>query len=190
MSLSLTNLPELGMEVARLRREKGLTQRQLTDQSGLAQPTLAKLEMGSLSELGSRKLLRLFDLLNPYKATVDHWLWPDAFKNQNTSVVKAKKAIAGYKKASGSANGLAELKVFYCERAAGFSCDVGLADEGYFGALVRMFEQALKTIATLPGDQRPALWARLDAVRQQSHEIGYGVGDNMDALFDARQGDA
>lgn len=144
MSLSLTNLPELGMEVARLRREKGLTQRQLTDQSGLAQPTLAKLEMGSLSELGSRKLLRLFDLLNPYKATVDHWLWPDAFKNQNTSVVKAKKAIAGYKKASGSANGLAELKVFYCERAAGFSCDVGLADEGYFGALVRMFAAGLE----------------------------------------------
>jgi hypothetical protein len=130
------------------------------------------------------------DLLNPYKATVDRWLWPDAFKNQNTSVVKAKKAIAEYKKASGSANGLAELMVFYCERAAGFSCDVGLADEGYFGALVRMFEQALKTIATLPGDQRPALWARLDAVRQQSHEIGYGVGDNMDVLFDARQGDA
>jgi len=63
MSLPLTNLPELGREVARLRREKGLTQRQLSEQSGLAQPTLAKLETGSLSEFGSRKLLRLLEVL-------------------------------------------------------------------------------------------------------------------------------
>lgn len=63
MSLPLTNLPELGMEVARLRREKGLTQRQLSEQSGLTQPTLAKLETGSLSEFGSRKLLRLLEVL-------------------------------------------------------------------------------------------------------------------------------
>lgn len=63
MSLPLTNLPELGMEVARLRREKGLTQRQLSEQSGLAQPTLAKLETGSLNEFGSRKLLRLLEVL-------------------------------------------------------------------------------------------------------------------------------
>lgn len=63
MSLPLTNLPELGLEVARLRREKGLTQRQLSEQSGLAQPTLAKLETGSLSEFGSRKLLRLLEVL-------------------------------------------------------------------------------------------------------------------------------
>ncbi len=73
--------------------------------------------------------------------------------------------------------------VFYCERASGFSCDVGLDDEAYLTALVRMFEQALKTIATLPEAQRPALWARLDVVRDRSHDIGYGVGDDMDALL-------
>ena len=52
-----------------------------------------------------------------------------------------------------------------------------------FEALVRMFEQALKTIATLPEANRPALWERLDAVRQRSHNIGYGVGENMDELL-------
>lgn len=41
------------------------------------------------------------------------------FKNQDTSVAKAMKAIADYKKASTSADGLAELMVFYCERASG-----------------------------------------------------------------------
>jgi hypothetical protein len=97
------------------------------------------------------------DVLEPYKAAVDRWLWPDVFKNQDTSVVKAKKAISDDRKASGTADGLAELMVFYCERASGFSCDVGLDDEAYLSALVRMFEQALKAVAALPETQRAAL---------------------------------
>ncbi len=123
------------------------------------------------------------DVLKPYKAAIDRWLWPDVFKNQDTSVAKAKKAITDYKKASGTADGLAELMVFYCERASGFSCDVGLDDEAYLSALVRMFEQALKAVATLPETQRPALWMRLERVRDRSHDIGYGVGEDMDALL-------
>ena len=123
------------------------------------------------------------DVLKPYKEAIDRWLWPDVFKNQDTSVAKAKKAITDYKKASGTADGLAELMVFYCERASGFSCDVGLDDEAYLSALVRMFEQALKAVATLPKTQRPALWTRLRMVRVRSHDIGYGVGEDMDALL-------
>jgi len=123
------------------------------------------------------------DVLKPYKATIDRWLWPDVFKNQDTSVSKAKKAISDYKKAIGQVEGLAELMVFYCERAAGFSNDVGLQDEGYFDALVRMFEQALKAIQSLPEDARHDLHGRLDAVRRISHNFGYGVGDDMDDLL-------
>ncbi len=123
------------------------------------------------------------DVLKPYKATIDRWLWPDVFKNQDTSVAKAKKAISDYKKAVGQSEGLAELMVFYCERAAGFSNDVGLQDEAWFDALLRMFEQALKSIATLPDARRPAFWVRLDGVRRISHNFGYGVGDGMDDLL-------
>lgn len=130
------------------------------------------------------------DVLKPYKVTLARWLWPDMFKNQDTSVAKAKKAIADYKKAVGRADELAELMVFYCEQASGFSFDVGLQDEGYFDALVRMFEQALKTTDTLPASQRPALMVRLDVVRQRCHNIGFCVGDDMDALFTAHGGDA
>jgi hypothetical protein len=123
------------------------------------------------------------DVLKPYKAAIDRWLWPDVFKNQYTSVSKAKKAISDYKKAIGQPDGLAELMVSYCERAAGFSNEVGLQDEGYFNALVRMFEQALKVIRTLPESDRLELFARLDAVRRTSHNFGYGVGDDMDGLL-------
>jgi hypothetical protein len=119
------------------------------------------------------------DALKPYKATIYRWLWPDAFKNQDTSVAKAKKAIADYKKALGTPAGLAELMVFYCEQASGFASDVGLPDDSFGEALVRMFEQALKIIASLPEDQREAMLVRLDSVCDAGHDIGYGVGDDM-----------
>lgn len=129
------------------------------------------------------------DVLDPYKATIDRWLWPNVFKNQGTSVAKAKKAIADYKKAVGQPERLAELMVFYCERASGFSCEFGLQDEGYFDALVRMFEQALKTITTLQMGQQISLLERLDTVRRISHDVGYGVGDDMDRLLAAHSVD-
>ena len=100
------------------------------------------------------------DVLKPYKLTIDRWLWPDVIKNEPTSVSKAKKAISDYKKAVGQTEGLAELMVFYCERATGFIVDVGLQDENDFDALVQMFEQALKVIAALPDWQRPPFWTR------------------------------
>ena len=104
------------------------------------------------------------DVLEPYKQTIDRWLWPDVLRKQDTSVIKAKQAISNYKKAVGEPAGLAELMVFYCEQAAGFCSDVGNEDEAYFAALVRIFEQALTVTNTLPPNVRGALVARLDRV--------------------------
>jgi hypothetical protein len=123
------------------------------------------------------------DVLEPYKKTIDRWLWPDVFRRQETSVSKAKQAISDYKKAIGDPEGMAELMVFYCERAAGFSKDVSHDDAGYFDALVRMFEQSLKITNTLAGNARRVLLTRLDRVRNISREFGYGVGDEMDVLL-------
>ena len=123
------------------------------------------------------------DVLKPYNETLDRWLWPDVLRNQDTSVLKAKQAISSYRKAVGEPAGVAELMVFYCERAAGFCDDVGYQDASYFDALVRMFEQALKIIAELSPGRREALTARLDRVRVISHNFGYGVGDDMDYLL-------
>jgi hypothetical protein len=123
------------------------------------------------------------DVFKPHKATIARWLWPSARLRQDTSVAKAKKAIEDYKKASGTADGLAELMVFYCEQAAGFSREMGLDDEAYFAALVRMFGQALKSITALLPKQRAALRVRLDAVRAASKNFGYGVADDLDELL-------
>lgn len=123
------------------------------------------------------------DVLEPYKRTIDRWLWPEVFRNQDTSVSKAKQAISDYKKAVGDPEGLTELMVFYCERAAGFCNDIAQQDEGYFDAMVRMFEQGLKSANTLSANGRDGLIARLDRVREISHAFGYGVGDDMDFLL-------
>jgi hypothetical protein len=59
---------------------------------------------------------------------------------------------------------VAELMVFYCEQAAGFCREVSHDDARYFDALVRMFEQALKTTNTLAANVQGGLIARLDCV--------------------------
>ena len=122
------------------------------------------------------------DPLKPYKDAIDRWLWPDVLKNQNYTVAKAKKPIADYRKAVGQPEGLAELTVFYCEQAIGFSNDIGMDDEGYYSALVRMFEQALKHTMALPEAQRSSFLARLDDVRLQGQNVGWGVGEDFNWL--------
>ena len=100
---------------------------------------------------------------------------------QNLS--KAKKPITDYKKASGLPEGMAELTVYYCEQAIGFSNGVGLDDEGNYDALVRMFEQALKTVMALPEARRESFLDRLQDVRASGQGIGWGVGDTFNDLW-------
>jgi hypothetical protein len=97
--------------------------------------------------------------------------------------VRSKQAISSYKKAVGEPAGLAELMVFYCERAAGFCNDVGYQDGGFFNALVGMFDQALTVIGQLPASDGDSFIARVDDVCAISHDFGYGVGEAMDSLL-------
>ncbi len=129
------------------------------------------------------------DVLKPYKQTLERRLFPDVLRNQDVSVTKAKQAISAYRKAIGERAGLAELMVFYCENAAGFCNEFGNDDESYFDALIRMFEQALVVAAQLPAADRDPLMLRLDRVRTISHNLGYGVGDDVDYLLAERAGE-
>ena len=123
------------------------------------------------------------DPLQAYKKAVDRSLWPDVFRRQQTSVSRAKRAITKYKKAFGDPVGLAELLVFYCERAAGFCQDVDHQDTAYLDSLVRTFEQALKASGNLTGKVQNGFLARLDRVRSIGRQLGNGVGEDMDILL-------
>jgi hypothetical protein len=122
------------------------------------------------------------DPLEPYKDVIIRWINPPDLRNP-ISVSKAKKAISDYKKALGQPEGLAELTVFYCEEVFDFLAGCGMDDEGFYDALVRMFEQALKYVLALPKAQQAALLSRLDRVRQLGQSVGWGVGVNFDHFW-------
>ncbi|MGO9171657.1 MAG: hypothetical protein ACLP7P_06795 [Rhodomicrobium sp.] len=123
------------------------------------------------------------DPLAPYKAMISRFVCPDVFKNQSVSVAKAKKAISDYKKAIGYPEGMAELTSFYCEEVLVFLRSCWMEDEGYFLALLRMFEQALKWVMALPEAQQGPFLERLDRVRAEGQKIGWGVGDEMAEIW-------
>ena len=126
------------------------------------------------------RLLLGEDVLKPYKATIDRWLWPDVFKNQDSSVANAKKAISDYKKAIGHPTGIAELSLFYCEEAVGLLSWCGMDDESYYAALVRMFDQAVTAICGLPEAERAQLLERLEHLRSKAGRLGWGLKDAFD----------
>lgn len=76
MQHHLMNLSDLGAEVARLRKSKGWTQKELGAMASMGQSTLARFETGQVAEFGSRKLLRLLEVLGRGLVTVDA---PQAF---------------------------------------------------------------------------------------------------------------
>ena len=120
--------------------------------------------------------------LEPYKSIITQWINPSDYRKPQ-SVAKAKKAISDYKKALGQPEGLAELTVFYCEEVFDFLAGCGMDDEGFYDALVRMFEQALKYVLALPKGQQAAFLGRLDRVRQLGQNVGWGVGDGFDHFW-------
>jgi hypothetical protein len=123
------------------------------------------------------------DPLEPYRKAISRWICPDLMKGQNVSVAKAKKAISDYKKAIGLPQGVAELSIFYCEAALSLSSGCSIDDEGYYAALVRMFEQALTAVERLPASERALLYGRLDPLRAQADSLGWGVKDAFDELW-------
>lgn len=126
------------------------------------------------------------DPLTPFKRVISRWIYPDLMKGQNVSVAKAKKAIADYRKAAGRPEGMAELYIFYCEEAARLVGECGLEDEGYYSALVRMFEQGLTLTTELPAGERDKMLERLDAVRGSLRDIGWGVFDAVNEIWHDR----
>ena len=122
------------------------------------------------------------DPLEPYKNVITQWINPPDYRKPQ-SVAKAKKAISDYKKALGLPEGLAELTVFYCEEVFDFLAGCGMDDEGFYDALVRMFEQALKYVLALPASQQAAFLARLNRVRLLGKNVGWGVGDDFDHFW-------
>jgi len=121
------------------------------------------------------------DSLAVYKKRIHDALFPDW--NKPVRAAEARKAIAEYRKAVGRSEGLLELHVFWCETASGFSMEFGYADEGYFNALLRQYEAALKQLGAVAEPIRRTAISRLKGVRERT-DVGYGVQDEMSWLLE------
>ena len=72
---------------------------------------------------------------------------------------------------------------FYCELAAGFTCDVGMEGDSWFSALIRTFGGALKLADSMESERRAAYVYRLDKVRHVCSDLGWGVGCAVNDLW-------
>ena len=123
------------------------------------------------------------DQLQPFKANISRWISPDLMKGQPISVSKAKKAIADYKKAIGRSDEIAELSIFYCEEAFGFLESYSLEDEGYFAALIRMYERSLEIVSSLAPAERMIYLGRLDKLRSRGRNVGWAIEEGFTNLW-------
>jgi len=104
-------------------------------------------------------------------------------KHQPISVSKAKKAIADYKKAIARPEGMAELSIFYCEKAFGFLESCSMEDESYFAALIRVYGRSLEFVSSLPPAERATYLERLDKLRSRGRNVGWGVEEEFNSLW-------
>ena len=123
------------------------------------------------------------DQLQPFKASISRWISPDLMKGHPISVSKAKKAIAGYKKAIGHQDGMAELSIFYCEEGFGFLESCSIDDEKYFAALIRMYERSLEIASSLPPSERSTYLERLDRLRSRARNVCGVVEEEFNSLW-------
>jgi hypothetical protein len=123
------------------------------------------------------------DVLKPYKTIIERWLWPDVYKHHKYSVSKAKRAISDYKKASGLPEGVAELTGTIVSRLLALARS-RLDDGATTTLLVRMFEQALKTVMALPGRGAELYRPAADVQVSARHGLGcqYAFNDLADGL--------
>lgn len=93
----MNGLPDLGHTLARLRKERGMTQKELAALSGMGQSTLARFETGAVAEFGSRKLLRLLEVLGyelGYVPVQQSFTLDDALAERQHSFASDSKSVA------------------------------------------------------------------------------------------------
>ena len=73
--------------------------------------------------------------------------------------------------------------MLYFGEVFSFLAGCSLDDEGFYDALVRIFEQTLKYVLALPNGQQAAILTRLDRVLQLGKNVGWGVGNDFDRFW-------
>ena len=123
------------------------------------------------------------DPLKPYKKIIDECMYPDVMSNSPIRIQEAKRAISNYSKAIGDQRGEAELMIYFVERGNAFTLDLGDIDEGFYDALVRMYDRAIAKILKLPEEEQNTFQVRMKEIMDSSDGIGWGYHDDLCDLY-------
>ncbi len=103
--------------------------------------------------------------------------------NKPVRLTEARKAVADYRKAIGTPEGMMELQIFFCERAMAFSMEFGFMDDAYANAIATQFAGAAKTLKEVLPPARDEYAARLAAVVDLAGNVGYGLDSELGDLL-------
>jgi len=113
-----------------------------------------------------------------YQRLVADCLWPDPLrKGAKLRIVEAKRAISQYERATGDAEGTAELMLTFVEQGTGFAADLGYGDEDFFASLEGMLSRALDGLQRCTEWFRQSMEPRLIRLSKLASNIGWGYGD-------------
>ena len=118
------------------------------------------------------------DILAPYKMIIKECMYPDIL-NEPVRILRAKRAISDYSRASRDANGEAELLTYFVECGHKFTLDYGDIDEDFYDSLLEVYGRAIKKVITLPDHEQGNLRERLKKIMLSSKGIGWGYHDGL-----------
>ena len=115
-----------------------------------------------------------------YRKIVQHEFYPTrGFGKLRLSV--ARKAVADYKKIAVSAEGVADLMLFYVEMGVRFTNDYGDIEEAFYLNMERMYASALKWIQKHGLEQQ--FEKRCAKVVEDTRGIGWGFHDTLSDTY-------
>jgi hypothetical protein len=116
-----------------------------------------------------------------YRAIVEREFYP-ARGYGGAKLAVARKAVMDYKKIAASAEGVADLMIFYVEMGVRFTNDYGDIGEAFYSSMQSMYASALEWI--VKHDLKPQFEARCAAIVQDSYDSGYGFYDEVSDMFE------
>jgi len=83
--------------------------------------------------------------------------------------------------------GKIELMIFFVECGNKFTLDFGDIDEGFYDALNQMYQRAIRSVLSLPEEQRSEFQERLEKIMTSSSGIGWGYHDMLVELIEIQK---
>ncbi len=115
-----------------------------------------------------------------YRRIVEHEFYPDRGYGKLRLAV-ARKAVTDYKKLAASADGVADLMLFYVETGVRFTNDFGDIDEPFYLSMERMYASALKWIGKHRLEEQ--FEKRCARVVEDTKDIGWGFHDTLGDMY-------